>query len=73
MYFHSIRNYQFLAKKSGFTVNSILLFKYQIVLFIYEPVHEISSNVVYATSKSSDQPALTRSLIRAIACRLGIL
>ena len=35
----------------------------------YEPVHEISNNVVCATSKASDQPAHTRSLIRAFACR----
>ena len=39
----------------------------------YEPVHEVSNNVVPATSKASDQPAHTRSLIRAIASRLGIL
>ena len=38
-----------------------------------EPVHEISKNVVYATSKASDQPAQMRSLIRAIASRLSIL
>ena len=38
-----------------------------------EPVHEISNNVVCATSKASDQPAHTRSLIRAFACRLNIL
>ena len=38
-----------------------------------EPVHEISNNVVYATSKGSDQPAHTRSLIRAFASRLNIL
>ena len=29
-----------------------------------EPVHEISNNVVCATSKASDQPAHTRSLIK---------
>ena len=29
-------------------------------------------NVVYATSKTSDQPAHTRSLIRAFASRLSI-
>ena len=40
---------------------------------IYEPVHEISNNVVCATSKASDQPAHTRSLIRAFASRLSIL
>ena len=39
----------------------------------YEPVHEISNNVVCATSKASDQPAHTRSLIRAFASRLNIL
>ena len=41
--------------------------------FEFEPVHEISNNVVLATSKASDQPAHTRSLIRAIASRLRIL
>ena len=40
---------------------------------IYEPVHEISNNLVCATSKGSDQPAHTRRLIRAFACRLNIL
>ena len=38
-----------------------------------EPVHEISNNVVCANSKASDQPAQTRSLIRAFASRLSIL
>ena len=42
-------------------------------LIIYEPVHDISNNVVCATSKASDQPAHTRSLIRAFASRLSIL
>ena len=41
--------------------------------FIFEPVHEISNNVVCATSKASDQPAHTRSLSRAFASRLNIL
>ena len=40
---------------------------------IIEPRHEISNNVVCATSKGSDQPAHTRSLIRAFASRLNIL
>ena len=40
---------------------------------IFEPRNEISNNVVYATSKGSDQPAHTRSLIRAFASRLSIL
>ena len=39
----------------------------------FEPVHDISNNVVCATSKASDQPAHTRSLIRAFASRLSIL
>ena len=34
---------------------------------IYEPVHEISNNVVCATSKASDQAAQMHSLIRAFA------
>ena len=37
---------------------------------IFEPRHEISNNVVCATSKGSDQPAHTRSLIRAFALSL---
>ena len=35
--------------------------------------HGISNKVVCATSKASDQPAHTRSLIRAIASGLNIL
>ena len=35
--------------------------------------HEISINVVCATSKASDHPAHTHSLIRAFASRLNIL
>ena len=37
----------------------------------YEPRHEISNNVVYATSKASDQPAHKRRLIRAFASHLN--
>ena len=40
---------------------------------IIEPVHDISNNVVCVTSKASDQPAHTRSLIRGFASRLSIL
>ena len=36
---------------------------------LFEPVHEISNNVVSAASKASDQPAHTRSLIRVFARR----
>ena len=39
----------------------------------YEPQHEISNNVVCATSKGSDQPGDTPSLIRAFASRLNFL
>ena len=39
----------------------------------FEPRHEISNYVVCATNKASDQPAPTRSLIRAFASRLNIL
>ena len=39
----------------------------------FEPWHEISNNVVCATSKGSDQPAHMRSLIRAFACHFNIL
>ena len=38
-----------------------------------KPRLEISNNVVYATSKDSDQPAHTRSLIRTFASRSNIL
>ena len=40
---------------------------------IFEPVHDISNNVVCATNKVSDQPAHTRSLISAFASRFSIL
>ena len=40
---------------------------------LFEPRHEISNNVVCATSKGSDQPAHMRSLIRAFASCLSIL
>ena len=36
----------------------------------FEPQHEISNNVKCATSKASDQPAQTRSLIRALCSLL---
>ena len=39
----------------------------------FEPVHEISNNVVCATNKATDQPAHTRSLIRAFTSRLSII
>ena len=44
----------------------------------YEQRHEISNNVVYnnvvyTTSKGSDQAAHMHSLVRAFACRLNFL
>ena len=39
----------------------------------FEPWHGISNNVVCVTSKASDQPAHTGSLIRTFASRLNIL
>ena len=42
-------------------------------IHLYESVHDISNNVEYVTSKASDQPAHTRSLIRAFASHLSIL
>ena len=39
----------------------------------FELRHEISNSVECATSKGSDQPAHTHSLIRAFASRLNIL
>ena len=43
------------------------------LFFIFQPVHEISNNVVCATSRASDQPMHTCSLIRAFVSRLSIL
>ena len=44
-----------------------------LIFNIIEPRHKVSNNVVCATSKRSDQPAHTRSLIRAFVRRLNIL
>ena len=43
------------------------------VMTEFEPRHEISVNVVCATSKGLGQPALMRSVIRAFASRSNIL
>ena len=45
----------------------------QIEVYVYELLYGISNNVVCMNSKASDQPAHTRSLIRAFASRLNIL
>ena len=47
--------------------------RYIFSLITNEPVHEISKNVVCATSKASDQPAHRHSLIRAFASCLSIV
>ena len=47
--------------------------EYNFSLLKNEPRHEISNIVVCATSKASDQPAHTRSLIRAFGGSLNIL
>ena len=47
--------------------NNFLIFN------LYEPWHEISKNVVCASSKASNRPAHTHSLIRAFASCLNIL
>ena len=64
-YIGSLRSYQ-----NNFRTSIITSWNTKL---IFEPVHEISNNVVCATSKVSDQPAQTRSLIRAFASRLSIL
>ena len=51
----------------------LLLYTKQDYTGIYEQMHEISNTVVCATSKASDQPAHTHSLIRGFASRLSIL
>ena len=55
------------------TIELIRKYYKQLSIVINEPWHEISNNVVSATSKGSDQPAHTRRLIRAFARLLNIL
>ena len=52
--------------------NHCILIVFTKDFLIKEPRYETSINVVGVTSKGSDQPAHTRSLIRAFACRLKI-
>ena len=63
----SQRDSKVLSRRSNGLCNS------KVLLIGSEPVHDISNNMICATSKASDQPAHTRSLIRAFASRLGIL
>ena len=53
--------------------NAIEVLTLFLQLMTNEPRHEISNNVVCTTSKGSDQPAHTCSLIRAFASHLNIL
>ena len=66
---------KFYIKKSGviIPVISIIPFYNDEAFTIVEPRHEISNNMVCVTSKASDQPAHTPSLIRAFVSRLNIL
>ena len=50
-----------------------LWLSYESLLLIYEPRHEISNNLVCATSKDSDKPVHTRRLIRTFASCLNVL
>ena len=64
---------QIVAKKVIKCLTSLAFYLFSPTCLINEPVHEISNNVVCATSKASNQPAHMRSLIRAFASRLSIL
>ena len=57
----------------GLVCLHVLLLSELLALNTFEPVQEFSNNVVCATCKASDQPAHTRSLIRAFSSRLSIL
>ena len=53
--------------------NILYDFVYGFVQITNKPRHEISNNMVCATTKGSGQPAHTRSLIRVFASRLNML
>ena len=55
------------------TLYAILNISENATLQYFEPLHKISNNVVCTTSKVSDQPVHTHSLIRVFAGRLNIL
>ena len=61
------------ARKSVHVYRALVFCVHLSPLIRFEPRHEISNNVVCATSKASDQPAHTHSLIGAIASHLNIL
>ena len=62
------RNSDFGVRKDNVSIHLSYSYEHTIKL-----VHEISNEVVCATSKASDQPAHMRSLIRAFASRLSKL
>ena len=73
-----LRQIRYLEKETQYSFGSELPVtprckQWTILTYLYEPWHEISNNVVCATSKGSDQPAHMRSLIRALASRLNII
>ena len=51
-------------------LNAVSIWRLKLII---ELRHEISYNVVCATSKASDQPTHTHSLIRAFSSHLSIL
>ena len=73
MYVHTLSQIQglFLSPLSVMCIN--VSFPIDGWGMIIKAVICISNNVVCVTSKGSDQPAHTRSLIRAFPCRLNIL
>ena len=71
-HFYNIIKTMFSLKSFPFRIWPIYSFIH-ILLKTIKPVHEISNNVVCATSKVADQPAHTRSLIRAFTSRFRII
>ena len=71
---HSICKCLFAIKveKRGACLNGFVRSKLLLV-YKFEPVYEISNNVVCATSNASDQPANTRSLIIAFTSPFSTL
>ena len=63
------KNLEDIKKGTVYTIVTMLCYKKHII----EPRHEISSNVVCATSEGLDQPAHVHRLIRAFASPLNIL
>ena len=58
---------------SSFAIALVKRVKELVCLLLIEPRHEVSNNMVFATSKTSDHPGHTHSLNRAFASHLNIL